>query len=225
MQHSTAQRRRQLGAARARQSPDAPTPPPLAGPAPDDQRMASLSASIDPFWGAPGLHAAQCADAACHKGNHAMCGGHIAAHCADLCPQICRHYDKDKRCAYGARAPDRVPGEPPARDDLKEKQLLHAHCVPNTTRYVDFEQNPASALLLLAHNTNLGSFPALQRLSDPGVRARPLEFDSVINEWKVEINTLVRDIVAARPEQLYDALDYRQAQCTPARHAPACALK
>ena len=143
--------------------PDAPIPPTLAGPAPDDHRMASLSASIDPFWGAPGLHAAQCADAACHKGNHAMCGGHIAAHCADLCPRICRRFPEGKRCAYGARAADRLPGAPPALDDLKERQLLHAHCVPNATRYDDFEQDPASALLLLAHNTNLGSFPALQR--------------------------------------------------------------
>ena len=120
-----------------------------------------------------------------------MCGGHIAAYCADLCPQICRHYDKDKRCAYGARAPDLLPGANPALDDLEQRQLLHAHCVPNTTRYDDFEQDPASALLLLAHNTNLGPFPALQRLSDPGLRAaaRPLEFDSVINECTVEINT------------------------------------
>ena len=119
----------------------------------------------------------------------------------------------------------------PARiplDDLEQRQLLHAHCVPNATRYDDFEQDPTSALLLLAHNTNLGSFPALQRLSYPGLRARPLEFESVIEECKVEINTLVRDILAARPEQLYDARDYSLRQvkyCTtsPARHA-VCAF-
>ena len=163
-QHSRAQRR-QLGAARAMLIPDAPIPPTLAGPAPDDRRMASLSASIDPFWGAPGLHAAQCADAACHEGDHSMCDGHIAAHCADLCPRICRRFPEGKRCAYGARAPDRLPSAPPALDDLAERRLLHAHCVPNATRYDDFEHSPASALLLLAHNTNLGSFPALQRLS------------------------------------------------------------
>jgi hypothetical protein len=150
--------------------PDAPTPLTLAGPATDDRRMAGLSASVDPFLGAPGIHAAQCADAACHQGDHAMCGDHIAAHCADLCPRICRRFPEGKRCAYGARAPDRLPGALPALDDDAERKLLHAHCVPNATRYDDFEQHPASALLLLAHNTNLGSFPALQRLrlSDPG---------------------------------------------------------
>jgi len=126
--------------------------------------MAGLSASVDPFHGAPSIHPAQCADAACHEADHAMCGGYIAAHCADLCLRICRHYHEGKRCAYGARAPDRLPGAPLALDDLKERTLLHAHCVPNATRYDDFEQHPASALLLLAHNTNLGSFPALQRL-------------------------------------------------------------
>ena len=57
--HSRAQRRHQLGAARAMQIPDAPIPLTLGGPAADDPRMASLSASIDPIWGAPGLHAAQ----------------------------------------------------------------------------------------------------------------------------------------------------------------------
>ena len=99
-----------------------------------------------------------------------MCGGHIAAHCADLCPQICRRFPEGKRCAYGARAPYRLPGAPPALDDLAERKLLHAYCVPNATHYDNFEQDPTSALLLLAHNTNLGSFPALQRLrlSDPG---------------------------------------------------------
>ena len=148
-----------------------------------------------------------------------------AASCHTKSSQLCRHYT-GARCAYGARAADCVPGAPPALDDLKERQLLHAHGVPNATSYDDFEHDPASALLLLAHNTNLGSFPALQRLGDPGLRARPLEFKSVINECKVEIITLVRDILAARLEQLYDARDYRQAQyCTPARHASAvCAL-
>ena len=99
MQHSTAQRRRQLGAARALQIPDAPIPPTHAGPAPDDLRMAGLSASVDPFLGAPAIHAAACADAACDKADHAMCGGHIAAHCADLCPRICRRFPEGKRCA------------------------------------------------------------------------------------------------------------------------------
>ena len=52
--------------------------------------------------------------------------------------------------------------------DLAERELLHSHCVPRPGIYDDFEANPASALLLLlAHNTSLCSFPALQRLNDP----------------------------------------------------------
>ena len=77
----------QLDAARATKISDVPIPPTLAGPAPDDS-MAGLSASVDPFLGAPGVHAAQCADAACLKADHTTCSGHIAAHCADLCPDL-----------------------------------------------------------------------------------------------------------------------------------------
>ena len=54
-----------------------------AGPAPDDLCMAGLSASVDSFLGAPGIHAAACADAACLKADHTTCSGHIAAHCAE----------------------------------------------------------------------------------------------------------------------------------------------
>jgi hypothetical protein len=47
--------------------------------------------------------------------------------------------------------------------------------VPNATRYDDFEQHPASALLLLAHNTNLGSFPALTCSGSGQARAAQLQ--------------------------------------------------
>ena len=49
------------------QIPDAPIPLTRAGPVTDDLRMAGLSASVDPFLGAPAIHAAACADAACLK--------------------------------------------------------------------------------------------------------------------------------------------------------------
>ena len=147
-----------------------------------------LSPARCQFYATAGDHAGQHRTQTCSAAVHVDCLGFIAAHDARAAsPQICRHYI-GARCAYGAHAADRLPSAPPAIDELKERQLLHAHCVPNTTRWDDFEHDPASALLL-THNTNLGSFPALQRLSDPGLRARPLEFDSVINECKVEINT------------------------------------
>ena len=111
---------------------------------------------------------------------------HDAADCPTASPPSCRFYVAGARCAYGARAPERVPAVPPARAlpaldlaeraraererDLTERKLLHAHCVPTPGIYDDFEANPASALLLLAHNTNLGSFPALQRVQ--GLRRR-----------------------------------------------------
>ena len=135
--------------------------------------MGVLSAAVDPFYGAPGLHPASCLEAPCLADHTASCAGCIPR----------RFYVAGARCAYGARAPEHVPAAPPARSlsaldlaeharadrerDLPERKLLQAHCVPTPGIYVNFETNPASALLLLAHSTKLGSFPALQRLNDP----------------------------------------------------------
>ena len=140
-------------------------------------------------YGAPGLHGGHCRTKACSKDDHSDCGfiaAHAAADCPTASPPSCRFYVAGARCAYGARAPERVPAVPPAlalpaldlaeraraerERDLAERKLLHAHCVPTPGIYDDFEANPASALLLLAHNTNLGSFPALQRVQ--GLRRR-----------------------------------------------------
>ena len=69
---------------------------------------------------------------------------------------------------YGDRAPDGVHAAPPVLVlpplDLGERARPE-RCA--TSPIDDIEAYPGSALLLLAHYTNLGSFPALQRLNDP----------------------------------------------------------
>ena len=220
-QHSSAQRR-QLGAAHAMQIPDTPIPLTLAGPAADDHRMTSLSACIDPFWGAPGLHAAQCADAACDKGDHAMCGGHIAAHCADLCPRICRRFPRASvaptALARLTACPARLPHSTTSR---RERCFTPTACQtpPAMTTSSNIPPRPSSSSRTTP--TSAPFLPCSVSTTRAYVPAMPLEFDSIINEYKVEIRTLVRNIVAARPAQIYAVVDYRQAQyCTPA----ACAL-
>ena len=86
--------------------------------------------------GEAGVHADHCRSLTCSAAVHEGCRGFIAAHaatsCLTKCPQICRHFT-GTRCAYGARASDRLPGAPPALNDLAERKLLHAYCVPNAT--------------------------------------------------------------------------------------------
>ena len=49
-----------------------PIPPTPGGSRPDDPRMGALSAAVDPFYGAPGLHLAHCQDSSCKEANHAV---------------------------------------------------------------------------------------------------------------------------------------------------------
>ena len=42
------------------------------GSRPDDPRMGALSAAVDPFYGAPGLHPASCLEASRLKAEHAL---------------------------------------------------------------------------------------------------------------------------------------------------------
>ena len=70
-------------------------------------------------YGAPGLHRARCRTNACSKEDHwhGDCCRFIpaqdAADCPTTSPPSCRNV-ADARCAYGARAPERVPAVPPA---------------------------------------------------------------------------------------------------------------
>ena len=130
------------------------------------------------MYGAPGLHRAHCRTSfnqgLLKRRPLSDCIGVIVAHAAEDCPTTsppsCCFYVAGARRAYGARAPERVPAVPPAlalpaldlaeraraehERDLAERKLLLAHCVPTPGIYDDFEANSASALLLLAHNTN-----------------------------------------------------------------------
>ena len=132
--------------------------------------------------------------------------GHIAARCADLCPNfsppdsfstapgrprqlVCSircgtRVADSSRCTTPRAAtqhalkyvasPDCLPGTHPV-PYLEEKAAprpLRTKHVPLSD--VEFEHDPASALSL-AHNTNLGSFPALQQLDGPGLRGSRYE--------------------------------------------------
>ena len=99
--------------------------------------------------------------------------------------------------------------------------LTDPHCFDN------FEQDPDQALLLLMHNTNLASCPALQELRDlpQAERDDPGIFDAVIDRCKAEVMAIVSGIQHARPAQLaayYDARDRRRPlhSCTACTSSP-----
>ena len=80
----------------------------------------------------------------------------------------------------------------------------------------DFEGDPVQALLLLMHNTNLASCPALQDLRDLPQEDRddPAVFGAVIARCSAEVMAIVSGMQDARPRQLaeyYDARDPRRA--------------
>jgi hypothetical protein len=119
----------------------------------------------------------------------------------------------DSRAA-GAAAP--VILEPPESHALLAHDTDPFFATGNTTIYDDFESNPDTAQLLLAHNTNLGSFPAIQLLRDAtaSIRSDAPAFDKIIDDCKAAVNGLTGEIIAAREKQItefYDARDPRAA--------------
>ena len=93
--------------------------------------------------------------------------------------------------------------------DLKIAQLKVEQLTPDI--YDCFERDPSKALLLLHHNTNLRSFPALEKLRNTPTAQRLAEpdmFDDLIQTCKVEVSSLTNSILEARHTQLsgyYDA--------------------
>ena len=64
---------------------------------------------------------------------------------------------------------------------------------------------------MLAHNTNLGSFPALQLLRDAtdSVRDDETAFGKIIDDCKTSVKELTREILDAREKQVTDYYDAR----------------
>ena len=115
---------------------------PLGSPAPDPPDpdapppIPCLAANVDPFYGAH-----RPSDGVPHPGNAACSHEH--------CPSA----------PYSCECPYAPLGLACPYADHGESRCRHAACAV----YDDFEQDPDKALLLLAHNTNLGAFPAMQR--------------------------------------------------------------
>ena len=84
--------------------------------------------------------------------------------------------------------------------DLKIAQLKVEQLTPDC-----FERDPSKTLLLLHHNTNLRSFPALEKLRNTPTAQRLAEpdmFDDLIQTCKVEVSSLTNSILEARHSQL-----------------------
>ena len=78
--------------------------------------------------------------------------------------------------------------------------------------YDSFENDPNKALLLLMHNTNLRTFPALDRLRQMTQEERvacPAAFEIVIAAFKEKVCEVVNSILTARPSQFRDCYDSR----------------
>jgi hypothetical protein len=83
--------------------------------------------------------------------------------------------------------------------------------------YDGFENDPNKALLLLMHNTNLRSCPALDRLRQMTQEERlacPAAFESVLAACKEQVCEVVNSILSARPSQLRDCYDSRDPRAT-----------
>ena len=110
------------------------------------------------------------------------------------------------RGAGSIRVPTR-PLPPPPQPGVRDNSLLAADVDPflaDPDVYKNFEHDPALALLLLAHNTGLNSWPALSRLRDAteAQRADPAVFDALLEAARSEVTAVIKATTDARQAQV-----------------------